>query len=151
MNRPNERGFTLIELMIVVAIIAILAAIAIPQYQDYIIRTQVSEGFELAASSKVAMSEFYANTGRFPSTQDSAGLPRNTDINGHYVSMVDATSQQGKILIRFDGPDVNAKLKGGGIGLIADASNDGTITWRCNDPTYTTVPNRWLPTACRVQ
>ena len=77
----NQKGFTLIELMIVVAIIAILAAIAISQYQDYVIRSQVSEGSSLADGMKTAVAEFYNNTGRFPVDNASAGL-----ASGHSTS-----------------------------------------------------------------
>ena len=98
----HQAGFTLIELMIVVAIIAILAAIAIPAYQNYLIRAQDAEGFSLADGSKAALIDFYANYGRFPSTQASAGLPNDNAIAGHYVSRVNATERQGMILVHFD-------------------------------------------------
>ncbi len=84
--KNTQKGFTLIELMIVVAIIAILAAIAIPAYQDYLIRAQVSEGAVLSDGAKTAVAEFYSNHGHYPLTNQSAGLPTNaTSINGKYV------------------------------------------------------------------
>ena len=75
-----QKGFTLIELMIVVAIIAILAAIAIPAYQDYVIRSQVSEGMSLLDGSKTAVAEFYSNRGHFPTNNESAGLAPKASI-----------------------------------------------------------------------
>src|SRR5689334_15226234 len=95
----NQKGFTLIELMIVVAIIAILAAIAISQYQDYVIRSQVSEGSSLADGTKTALAEFYNNTGRFPDSNASAGLAAAADIQGNYVSQLDVSTH--KILATF--------------------------------------------------
>src|SRR5487761_2054557 len=93
MTRGNtmnmQKGFTLIELMIVVAIIAILAAIAIPAYQDYVIRSQVTEGLSLADGAKTAVAEFYSNTGRMPTNNASAGLATDTSISGSYVSKLD--------------------------------------------------------------
>ncbi len=97
MKKSIQKGFTLIELMIVVAIIAILAAIAIPAYQDYLVRTQVSEGAVLTDGAKTAISEFYSNTGNFPKTNKSAGLALPASISGKYVD------ERGRF--RHQGPD----------------------------------------------
>src|SRR6187551_2776712 len=84
----NQKGFTLIELMIVVAIIAILAAIAISQYQDYVIRSQVSEGSSLADGVKTAVGEFVNNRGYYPAGNQSPGLAAPTSIVGEYVGAI---------------------------------------------------------------
>jgi type IV pilus assembly protein PilA len=146
-----EAGFTLIELMIVVAIIAILAAIAIPAYQNYLIRAQVAEGFSLADGSKAAVVEFYTNYGRFPTTQASAGLPNDNQISGKYVSHVNATEQPGQILVHFDdtgGQSANSAIAGLQLGLSAVTSS-GSISWTCSNRGITGIAQEYLPTSCR--
>src|SRR5690554_4246054 len=101
MKKSMQKGFTLIELMIVVAIIAILAAIAIPAYQDYVVRSQVSEGASLASGAKTALAEFKANTGDWPSDNDEAGLADPGDITGSYVDNVDVSTNSGQITVEF--------------------------------------------------
>src|SRR6185312_1481435 len=100
-----QKGFTLIELMIVVAIIAILAAIAIPAYQDYVIRSQVSEGMSLADGAKTAVAEFFSNNGGYPNSNASAGLSKNTSITGKYTTQLgvgaDGTVNAGAIAVKF--------------------------------------------------
>ena len=145
--KSMQKGFTLIELMIVVAIIAILAAIAIPAYQDYLVRSQVSEASTLADGSKTAISEFYSNTGTFPSTNKSAGLAAATDIRGKYVTSVDAGTNPGIIKVTF-GNAANKAINGKFFGLSA-ITHAGSIEWSCKNTTYTTVDPKYLPTSCR--
>lgn len=146
-----QKGFTLIELMIVVAIIAILAAIAIPQYQNYLIRTQVSEGMNLADGAKTAVGEFYNNTGRWPTNNKSAGLPTNIgSISGKYVTSVDVTS--GSIQALFGG-ESNKNLTGKYLTL-SPFDLGGSISWNCKPTSGSTknktnVADAYLPTSCR--
>jgi type IV pilus assembly protein PilA len=142
--KKMQKGFTLIELMIVVAIIAILAAIAIPAYQDYVIRSQVSEGSVLSDGAKTAISEFYNNKGYFPPANSSAGLASADSIQGKYVASVDASS--GKITATF-GREANTKISGSAL-VFSAITSAGSIQWNCKTAD-TNVESKYLPTACR--
>jgi type IV pilus assembly protein PilA len=143
-TKRRAGGFTLIELMIVVAIIAILAAIAVPAYKGYLIRSQAAEGLVTAAGAKAAVWEYMHNTGRFPSTNTSAGLPGGTSISGKYVSSV-ALQTSGVILIAYKKSDANALLQQNTVSL-SPIDNTGSIGWVCKS----TLDNRYLPSTCRT-
>ncbi|MGO4703364.1 pilin [Dyella sp. 2RAB6] len=147
MKNVVQKGFTLIELMIVVAIIAILAAIAIPAYQDYLIRSQVSEGAVLSDGAKTAMGEFYSNTGHFPTVNSSAGLATAASILGKYVAGVDVATKPGQIQATFNSTNANKKIQGKVLAFSA-TTNAGSISWTCTNAA-TTVDPKYLPTACR--
>jgi len=125
-----QQGFTLIELMIVVAIIGILAAIAIPAYQDYTIRAQVSEGMTLAAAAKAAVVESYQNNGEAPATRTAAGMTANaTDTSGKYVTSVEVT--QGMITVTYNQADTHANILTDTLTLTPYETPDFSVAWRC--------------------
>jgi type IV pilus assembly protein PilA len=148
--KSMQKGFTLIELMIVVAIIAILAAIAIPAYQNYLIRAQVSEGATLADGAQTAVVEFYANNGRFPKSNASAGLAKAASITGKYVAQVDVNSGKvtglGVIDAKFNGTTANTKIQGQDLVFSPITSANGDVHWSC---TKSTVDPKYLPSSCR--
>jgi type IV pilus assembly protein PilA len=143
LHQRLTKGFTLIELMIVVAIIAILAAIAVPAYQDYVIRTQVTEGMVLSTGAKGAIWDFFSNTGHFPPNNQSAGLAAKASISGDYVSGVDVT--KGIITVDFNGPGANAAIHSQTL-ILSPVSYEGSIAWNC---TRSTLDIKYLPTTCR--
>ena len=145
MNVKQMQGFTLIELMIVVAIIAILAAIALPAYQDYLIRSQVSEGSVLADGAKTAIAEYYSNKGTFPSTNLSAGLATATSIAGKYVLSVDAGTTAGLIAVKFNSTNANAAIQADTL-QFSSITHGGSIEWHCKSAD---ILPKYLPTSCR--
>jgi type IV pilus assembly protein PilA len=155
-----QKGFTLIELMIVIAIIGILAAIAIPAYQNYVIRAQVSEGPSLIGGLEAAFDENYANTGTAAATNTAVGI--TSSIEGTYVSSA-ALTAAGQITVTYNQAATNAAVKGDTVIWTAYKSANGDITWVCNahaapanttavgaTATAGTITNgNYLPTICQ--
>ena len=142
----KQQGFTLIELMIVVAIIGILAAIAIPAYQDYTIRAQVSEGLNLSGGAKTAVAEFFQDSGGLPLNNQQAGLSPATNITGKYVTQV--AINNGAIAVTYGG-DANSNINTAVLNLTPDTSSGGSVEWDCTGGNILSTNAKWLPAACR--
>ena len=161
MLKQVQKGFTLIELMIVVAIIGILAAIAIPAYQDYTIRSQVTEGLSLASDMKAAVAEVFAQTGEWPGLEeiDADAAVDGTDKAGKYVTSVDV--EAGEIIITYGG-QANTNIEDSVLVLTPGTNTNGDVVWVCGGAetpadvtlavaaaTDSTVLNKYLPASCR--
>ena len=156
--KTMQKGFTLIELMIVVAIIGILAAVAIPSYQDYIARAQVTEAVGLLDGFKTPLAEYYADKGHWPSSMDAPGNAAsiNGTIQGKYVNKVDITTGKGQTVpvvvtatFKAATQGVNGKIAGKVVEL---TSPDGA-SWVCRGDTLATggsgVATNYLPGGCK--
>lgn len=145
--KKNQQGFTLIELMIVVAIIGILAAVALPAYQDYTARSQMSEALSLAGGARTAVTEFYTNEGNFPLTNTSAGLETAASISGKYVLSIQVAG--GAITATMRGAGTAEGIRNGTMVLSA-LTNAGSVDWVCKaGGAATAVDAKYLPSSCR--
>lgn len=141
--KNRQTGFTLIELMIVVAIVGILASVAMPAYQSYSVRAQVSEGLNIAGPVQSSIAEFYYNNGGFPTDNADAGLALPAEFSGSYVSGI---SINGADVVVTYGNDANAQISGQTIILTATPSL-GSLNWACASGGV--IPGSLLPAVCR--
>ncbi|HGN6343214.1 TPA: pilin [Neisseria gonorrhoeae] len=154
-----QKGFTLIELMIVIAIVGILAAVALPAYQDYTARAQVSEAILLAEGQKSAVTEYYLNHGEWPEDNGNAGVASPSDIKGKYVESV--TVAKGVVTAKMLSSGVNKEIKGKRLSLWA-RREAGSVKWFCGRPVKrgagadtvtdvadTGIDTKHLPSTCR--
>ena len=163
--RSIEKGFTLIELMIVIAIIGILAAIAIPAYQDYTIRSQVSEGLSLSTAVKAGIADYYTQHGTWPANglmtaASLGGLGYAALPAGKYVASVDIPAAGNQIVITY-GQQANVKLVGMVLDIGVGTTTNGDLVWVCGPAAVpasvttappadaTSVTPKWLPSSCR--
>ncbi len=141
--KKEQRGFTLIELMIVVAIIGILAAIAIPMYLDYTTRSQIAEGLNVAGGAKIAVTEYYQDRGTFPTDNAEAALDAAGNINGNYVTSV---SVNGAIITIQYGNEAHPFINGETVILTA-TDHVGSVGWACASGGV--IQAKHMPSACR--
>ena len=165
----KQKGFTLIELMIVVAIIGILAAIAIPQYQNYVARAQMAEGLTLASGAKTAVAEYYDSNGRLPINSDpgcikffvfdicngAVGLAEFQSITGKYVRQVTVAGSGGIIGIMFKPVSDAHTLIAKGVVSLTPTVHGGSISWTCSNNAFASANaccpdvTKYLPSSCK--
>lgn len=141
--KKAKQGFTLIELMIVVAIIGILALIAMPAYSRYLVRAQVAEGLNLTGPLKVGVADYYEQNGIFPANNAEAALETPANYTGSYVTSI---SVNGAVISILYGNNAHAEINGSSITVTA-SSNLGSMSWTC--ATAGVISETYLPSSCR--
>lgn len=148
-----QKGFTLIELMIVIAIVGILAVVALPAYQDYTARAQMSEALTLAEGQKTAVVEYYSDKGTFPTSNTQAGITAASDITGKYVASVtvgtsgSAPNAKATITAKMKSTGVNKDIQNKEL-MLEGSQKAGAFEWVCK-PGTTAVDEKFLPSSCR--
>jgi type IV pilus assembly protein PilA len=150
MMKKAQQGFTLIELMIVVAIVGILAALALPAYQDYTVRSKVSEGLARAAEAKTSVAEYFSSNNRFPSNTSSAGF--NSAAAGYTKSVKWNNTAPEKIELSL-AASISPNNTAYGVTFTKQSTANGVVVWKCapaatTDAT-TALPAKYSPGSCR--
>lgn len=141
-QQHKQQAFTLVEIMIVVAIIGILSMIAIPAYSDFTVRSKVSEGLSLASGAKTSVMEYYMTQGKWPVNNTVAGLPKAEKIQGDFVRSV--SIRDNEVIVTF-GDGAGTDLTGKNLHMAAN-DKGGSITWNCKGKD---IENKYLPPSCR--
>ena len=141
--KKSQQGFTLVEAMMVVAIIGLLAAFAIPAYQGYVIRSQVSEGYSLTSGAQAAVTEYYMESGGWPNLEALAGLYEVPNISGTYTKHL--TIEDNVIRITY-AAHAHPAIANAEVNLVA-TDHDGSVTWRCAGSK--SIVAKHLPQVCR--
>jgi type IV pilus assembly protein PilA len=138
-----HRGFNLIELMVVITIIALLTALAIPAYQNYTIRTKLGEVFTLASAAKTNVTAFYQEIGQWPDDNAQAGLDEPEALKGHYVAAIRVDGPQISVVL---GDNLSEALSGKTVVFLAEANAAGQVLWGCEGKE---IEGKYLPSDCR--
>ena len=142
----KQQGFTLIELMIVIAIIGILAAVALPAYKDYTVRARVSEAIGFASAAKTAVSEHVISKGGWPLNNASAGLPTDTSMSS---AVVDKVVVDGGVITVTTETATNLDQAASKTILFSGQTTSGGVKWTCKSGGATPIPVKYLPSSCR--
>lgn len=142
MKAQMQKGFTLIELMIVVAIIGILAAIALPAYQDYTARSQMAEAMTLASGARTSVTEYWTSEGELPADNAAAGLADASDITGNYVNDVEV--DEGVITATMKSSGVASGIASATL-VLSPVTSVGSVTWTCSG----SADAKYYPSSCR--
>jgi type IV pilus assembly protein PilA len=148
MMKKAQQGFTLIELMIVVAIVGILAALALPAYQDYTVRSKVAEGLARAAEAKTSIAEYFSSNADFPANTSSAGFNSTAAGYTRSVTWTDGNVGTAKITVTM-APSISSNNTAYQLDFVTVATANGIVTWKCQPGATDPLPTKYTPGSCR--